>query len=81
MVLKLETSAAKWLKLKVRTFLGLIPTFVEVKWEKVVVGLGLKCFLQVATLLKEESPAVITLKFFRMFFFSEQFICEFGHIY
>ena len=34
--LKFYTSVAKELKLKVRTFLGLIPTFGEVTWEKMV---------------------------------------------
>ena len=34
MALKFYTSVAKWLKLKVKKFLGLIPTFVEVTGEK-----------------------------------------------
>ena len=38
MALKIYTSVAKELKLKVRKFLGLIPTFVEVTWKKVVGG-------------------------------------------
>ena len=38
MALKFETSVAKELKLKVRKFWGLIPTFVEVTWEKQVGG-------------------------------------------
>ena len=37
--LKFYTSMAKGLKLKVRKFWGLIPTFVEVKGEKLVGGL------------------------------------------
>ena len=36
MALKFYTSVAKWLKLKVKKFLGLIPTFVEVTGEKLV---------------------------------------------
>ena len=40
MVLKFYTSEAKGLKLKVRKFLGLIPTFVEVTGEKLVEGGG-----------------------------------------
>ena len=36
--LKLYTSVGKGLKLKVRKFLGLIPTFVEVTGEKLVGG-------------------------------------------
>ena len=36
--LKFYTSMAKGLKLKVRKFLGLIPTFVEVTWGKLVKG-------------------------------------------
>ena len=36
--LKLHTSVARGLKLKVRKFLGLIPTFVEVTGEKLVLG-------------------------------------------
>ena len=40
--LKLYTSVAKRLKLKVRKFLGLILTFVEVTGEKIVRGIGLK---------------------------------------
>ena len=39
MDLKFYTSAEKELKLKVIKFLGLIPTFVEVTWEKLVGGL------------------------------------------
>ena len=35
-ILKFYTSVAKRLKLKVRKFLGLIPTFVEVTGEKLV---------------------------------------------
>ena len=38
MTLKFYTSAAKGLKLKVRTFCGLSPTFVEVRGEKLVGG-------------------------------------------
>ena len=38
--LKFYTSLSKGLKLKVRKFLGLIPTFVEVKGEKLVGGGG-----------------------------------------
>ena len=38
MALKLYTSVAKGLKLKVRKFWKLIPTFVEVAWEKLVGG-------------------------------------------
>ena len=38
MVLKFHTSVVKGLKLKVRKFWGLIPTFVEVAREKVVAG-------------------------------------------
>ena len=38
MALKFYTSATKGLKLKVREFLGLIFTFVEVTWEKLVRG-------------------------------------------
>ena len=34
--LKFDTSVQKWLKLKVRKFLGLNPTFVEVTREKLV---------------------------------------------
>ena len=34
--LKFYTSVAKWLKVKVRMFWGLIPTFVEVTGEKLV---------------------------------------------
>ena len=37
--LKFYTSLAKWLKLKVIKFWGLIPTFVEVTGEKLVGGL------------------------------------------
>ena len=40
MGLKLYTNVAKGLKLKVRKFLGLIPTFVEVTGEKLVRGGG-----------------------------------------
>ena len=40
MVLKFDTSVEKGLKLKVRRFWGLIPTFVEVTWEKQVEGKG-----------------------------------------
>ena len=40
MTLKFYTSVAKGLKLKVRKFGGLCPTFVEVTWEKVVVVVG-----------------------------------------
>ena len=36
MTLKLYTNVTKWLKLKVRKFLGLIPSFVEVTGEKLV---------------------------------------------
>ena len=36
MALKLYTSVEKRLKLKVRKFLGLIPTFVEVTGEKLL---------------------------------------------
>ena len=36
MALKFKASVAKWLKLKVKKFLGLIPTFVEVAGEKLV---------------------------------------------
>ena len=39
--LKFYTSVIKGLKLKVRKFLGLFPTFVEVTWEKLVGGGGL----------------------------------------
>ena len=39
MALKFYTSVAKWLKLKVKKFLGLIPTFAEVTAEKLVGGL------------------------------------------
>ena len=35
--LKFYTSVAKGLKLKVRKFWGLIPTFVEVTWEKPII--------------------------------------------
>ena len=38
MVLKFYTSVAKGLKQKVRKFCGLIPTFLEVTGEKLVVG-------------------------------------------
>ena len=38
MALKFYTSVAKKLKLKFREFWGKIPTFVEVKWEKLVGG-------------------------------------------
>ena len=38
MVLEFYASVAKGLKLKVRKFLGLIPTFVEVTREKLVGG-------------------------------------------
>ena len=38
MVLKFHTSVVKGLKLKVRKFWGLIPTFVEVAKKKVVAG-------------------------------------------
>ena len=38
MVLKFYTSVVKCLKLKVRKFLGLIRTFVEVAGEKLVAG-------------------------------------------
>ena len=38
MALKFDTSVAKELKLKVRKFRGLIPTFVEVTEEKLVGG-------------------------------------------
>ena len=34
-----DTSVAKKLKLKVKKFWGLIPTFAEVTWEKLVGGL------------------------------------------
>ena len=37
--LKFYTSVAKGLKLKVKKFLGLIPTFVEVRGEKLLGGL------------------------------------------
>ena len=40
MNLKFYTSATKGLKLKVRKFLGLIPTFVEVTGEKLKTGRG-----------------------------------------
>ena len=40
MDLKFYTSVAKVLKLKARKFLGLIPTFVEIKGEKLVGGSG-----------------------------------------
>ena len=36
MALKFYTSVAKWSKIKVRKFLGLMPTLVEVTWEKLV---------------------------------------------
>ena len=36
MALKFKASVAKWLKLKVKKFLRLIPTFVEVAGEKLV---------------------------------------------
>ena len=36
-VLKIDTSLAKWLKLEARKFCGPIPTFVEVTGEKLVV--------------------------------------------
>ena len=39
MAFKFYTSVAKGLKLKVRKFCGLIPTFVVVTGEKLVVGL------------------------------------------
>ena len=39
MSLKFYTSVAKWLKLKVRQLLGIISTFVEIIWEKLVGGL------------------------------------------
>ena len=39
--LKFDTTLSKGLKLKARKFLGLIPTFVEVTVEKLVVGGGL----------------------------------------
>ena len=39
MTLKFYTSVAKRLQLKVRTFCGLIPTFVEGTGEKLVGGL------------------------------------------
>ena len=42
--LKFYTSVIKGLKLKVRKFLGLIPTFVEVTWEKLVGGDFLRPF-------------------------------------
>ena len=38
MALKFYTSVAKKLKLKFREFWGKIPTFVGVKWEKLVGG-------------------------------------------
>ena len=38
MALKCNTSVAKGLKPKVRNFLGLIPTFVEITGEKLVAG-------------------------------------------
>ena len=38
MVLKFDTSVAKGLKLKIRQFWGLIPTFVEVTGKKLVGG-------------------------------------------
>ena len=38
MALKFYTSDAKWLKLKVKKFLGLIFTFVDVTGEKLVGG-------------------------------------------
>ena len=41
MALKFYAVMAKWLKLKVRQFWGLIPTFAEVTGEKVVDGGGL----------------------------------------
>ena len=40
MALKFYAVMAKWLKLKVRQFWGLIPTFAEVTGEKVVDGGG-----------------------------------------
>ena len=40
MVLKFYTSVAKGLKLKVRKFCGLIPTFVEVTGKNLLVGRG-----------------------------------------
>ena len=39
MTLKFYISVAKGVKLKVRKFLGVIPTFVEVTWEKLIGGL------------------------------------------
>ena len=42
MALKLYTNVTKWLKLKVKKFCGLIPTFVEVTGEKLV-GSGALC--------------------------------------
>ena len=39
MALKFYTRVAKWLKLKVKNFLGLIPSFIEVREEKLVGGL------------------------------------------
>ena len=41
MNLKFHTSVEKGLELKVRKFYGLVPTFVEVTWEKLVRGGGL----------------------------------------
>ena len=40
--LKFSNSVAKGLKLKVKKFVGLIPTFVEVTGEKLVSGRGLR---------------------------------------
>ena len=38
MALKFYTNVLKWFKLTVRKFLGLIPTFLKVTGEKVLVG-------------------------------------------
>ena len=60
--LKFYTSVAKGLKPKVRKFLGLIPTFVEVKREKLVEGGGQKAESWIG--LREDFPYLwfVTLK-------------------
>ena len=48
--LKFYTSVAKGLKLKVRKFWGLIPTFLEVTGEKLVGGAFLKIAISLTSL-------------------------------
>ena len=58
-ILRFYTNVAKGLKLKVRKFLGLILTFVEVTGEKLVLGEGAFCRPPILNSVKHQSHRMV----------------------